>query len=176
MDIRLFCANTAAYPDTQPRLLTVKRGQALPIGRASHNNEKNLRPSDRNASFDCPVMSRRHAELNVDPRSVGRLLRFECAFADLHIRAAQPSKTPDPCTARSSMESYLTSTERMPSSPETGSPLAVTLHVGNVRHLLDVQELTNTFRSDPQRNQIRRRVSRHSHFQRALLRRGRGCL
>nr|POE56346.1 isoform 6 of sarcolemmal membrane-associated protein [Quercus suber] len=49
--------------DRLERTITIKRGEAVPIGRSSHDLLKGLSPKTDNALFDCPVVSRRHAEL-----------------------------------------------------------------------------------------------------------------
>ncbi|KAF2163728.1 hypothetical protein M409DRAFT_57222 [Zasmidium cellare ATCC 36951] len=54
------------------RVITLQPGEGVQIGRASKSEVKNLQPADDNALFDCPVVSRQHAELRVSsyqPRS-----------------------------------------------------------------------------------------------------------
>ena len=48
---------------TDRRNLTLVPGVPFAIGRASRSKEKNLEASPTNALFDCPVVSRQHAEL-----------------------------------------------------------------------------------------------------------------
>ncbi|KAK4503759.1 hypothetical protein PRZ48_004674 [Zasmidium cellare] len=45
------------------RVITLRSGESVKIGRASKSEVKNLQPADDNALFDCPVVSRQHAEL-----------------------------------------------------------------------------------------------------------------
>lgn len=45
------------------RTITLKPGEPVLIGRASKSTLKNLEPRSNNALFDCPVISREHAEL-----------------------------------------------------------------------------------------------------------------
>ncbi|TKA30728.1 hypothetical protein B0A50_02448 [Salinomyces thailandicus] len=49
------------------RHLTVAPNSRITIGRASRSEAKNLQASPNNALFDCPVMSRVHAEIKVHP-------------------------------------------------------------------------------------------------------------
>lgn len=62
--IRLECVSaTLKHP---VRHLTLHAGRPITIGRASKNTSKNLQPAPNNAFFDCPVMSRNHAELTYE--------------------------------------------------------------------------------------------------------------
>ena len=47
------------------RTLNVARGAPVPIGRASSSESKGLVASSANAYFNCPVVSRKHAELSI---------------------------------------------------------------------------------------------------------------
>lgn len=49
------------------RELTLTQGNPLIIGRASTSEAKNLKAATDNALFDCPVVSRSHAELHYNP-------------------------------------------------------------------------------------------------------------
>ena len=48
------------------RHLTLTHGNMILIGRASKSEAKNLQPQPTNALFDCPVVSREHAELEAN--------------------------------------------------------------------------------------------------------------
>lgn len=52
------------------RRLTLTPNEPTIIGRASRSETKNLQPSPDNALFDCPVVSRTHAELRASPWEV----------------------------------------------------------------------------------------------------------
>nr|POF01203.1 isoform 2 of sarcolemmal membrane-associated protein [Quercus suber] len=45
------------------RTISIRRGDVVGIGRSSHDIAKGLLPEFKNALFDCPVVSRKHAEL-----------------------------------------------------------------------------------------------------------------
>lgn len=47
------------------RTITLQPDQIVQIGRASRSEVKNLQPADDNALFDCPVVSRQHAEIRL---------------------------------------------------------------------------------------------------------------
>ncbi|EME82593.1 uncharacterized protein MYCFIDRAFT_70778 [Pseudocercospora fijiensis CIRAD86] len=49
------------------RTIELLPGTACIIGRASKSDFKNMRPTAHNALFDCPVVSRTHAELRASP-------------------------------------------------------------------------------------------------------------
>lgn len=57
---------TSVKDSADQRHLTVTHGDPTLIGRASKSESKNLQPSPTNALFDCPVISREHAELKVN--------------------------------------------------------------------------------------------------------------
>jgi hypothetical protein len=54
---------TSAQDPSDVRNITLYENEAYTVGRASRSREKNLSTSPTNALFDCPVVSRYHAEL-----------------------------------------------------------------------------------------------------------------
>lgn len=57
-------------PERDPldrRYLSLVSGQPCLVGRASKSEAKNLQAAQNNALFDCPVVSREHAELRAHP-------------------------------------------------------------------------------------------------------------
>lgn len=51
------------------RHITLYANRPVTIGRSSRSETKNLFPAEQNALFDCPVVSRKHAELEFKPNS-----------------------------------------------------------------------------------------------------------
>ena len=58
---------TSVQDSSDRRFLTLVSGKPCLIGRASKSEVKNLQPTSTNALFDCPVVSREHAELKANP-------------------------------------------------------------------------------------------------------------
>ncbi|KAK5168212.1 uncharacterized protein LTR77_006781 [Saxophila tyrrhenica] len=56
---------TAAKSPSDVRTITLYRHDPIVIGRASRSRDKNLEPSPSNTLFDCPVVSRYHADLEL---------------------------------------------------------------------------------------------------------------
>lgn len=57
---------TSINDPSDQRSLTITHGSPTLIGRASRSETKKLQPSSNNALFDCPVISREHAELRAN--------------------------------------------------------------------------------------------------------------
>lgn len=57
---------TSVKNPADKRYLVIYHGSSTLIGRASKSESKNLQPSPTNALFDCPVISREHAELKTN--------------------------------------------------------------------------------------------------------------
>ncbi len=49
------------------RLLNLTNSEPITIGRASKSDIKNLQGAKHNALFDCPIISRQHAEVQLHP-------------------------------------------------------------------------------------------------------------
>jgi len=58
---------TSVSDPSDSRHLIMNSGERVTIGRASKSEAKNLQAQSDNALFDCPVVSRQHAELKVHP-------------------------------------------------------------------------------------------------------------
>ncbi|KAL9104835.1 MAG: hypothetical protein Q9163_000283 [Psora crenata] len=67
------CA-TQSHKSTRFLKLTQEQ-TTVDVGRASKNPLKGLQPERDNAIFDCPIMSRRHAQFTASPKAqVGTLI------------------------------------------------------------------------------------------------------
>ena len=58
--------------DVRTRFLRLRHGAKEKIGRSSKHATKGLPPAVENAMFDCPVVSRQHAELSLGESTNGR--------------------------------------------------------------------------------------------------------
>ncbi|KAK4539210.1 hypothetical protein LTR36_000893 [Oleoguttula mirabilis] len=58
---------TSVRNPSDRRQLVISAGERVTIGRASSSEAKDLHASSDNALFDCPVVSRQHAELKAHP-------------------------------------------------------------------------------------------------------------
>ena len=51
-------------------IILTKEQPVLAVGRSSKNLEKRLQPSKQNAIFDCPIISRQHAQIEIKDLSM----------------------------------------------------------------------------------------------------------
>lgn len=63
MQVTLVSTSLGDNPDAITRVLLLKAGEIVHIGRASSKSNKDRMASSTNAVFDCAVMSRQHAQL-----------------------------------------------------------------------------------------------------------------